>query len=576
MSIERLTHSQRDWEHAAAGVLRKGGRLGPDDPDTDVWRKLARTTLDPVTVPPLGLSTPSRFVPRVEGRGARDWDIRALLADPQTSAANALGELEGGATSLWLRLGPTGIPVDLLGTALDGVLLDVAPVVLDAPEDPVTAAMAFARLLTAADVDPAEGTSLGADPIGAGADCDRVVPQIAELASRLDVVGFTADGTRVHDRGASDAQELGYATAVATAYLRRLVDLGLSVEEAADLIEFRYAATDQQFPTIAKLRASEQLWSRVLQLSGFKAAIPGVSARSHVHAVTSRPMMTRRDPWVNMLRVTVAAFAAGVAGADAVTVLPFDAALGLPDSFSRRIARNVSSLLISESHLARVADPAAGAFAVEQLTEDLAEAGWEEFTLLDETGVVAALTDGSLDARIEQVCAARTERVAHRRTPITGVSEFPNLGEALPQRSPHPDGAWQVEPYDAAFEQLRDNPPAAKVFIATLGPIAAHTARATFATNLFAAGGIAVDTAGATGGVDEVIAAYDGQQVVCLAGTDAAYEQSAATTIAALREAGAAYVIIAGKPGELPVDDSCSAGGDAVAFLHRVRERLES
>src|SRR5690606_31764030 len=143
---------------------------------------------------------------------------------------------------------------------------------------------------------------------------------------------------------------------------------------------------------------------------------------------TSRPMMAKYDPYVNMLRTTVAAFAAGVGGAEAITVVPFDEPLGQPSALGRRNARNTSSLLIWESHIAKVVDPAGGSYAVEKLTDDLARAAWEEFGRVEAAGgVVAALEDGSLQARIDEVVAARDAQVANRRRPITGVSEFPNL-----------------------------------------------------------------------------------------------------------------------------------------------------
>jgi methylmalonyl-CoA mutase len=351
------------------------------------------------------------------------------------------------------------------------------------------------------------------------------------------------------------------------AYLRILTDAGIPVDDAAGLIEFRYAATDEQFPTIAKLRAARRLWARVLELSEAETR----DQRQHV--VTSRPMMSKYDPWVNMLRTTVAAFAAGVGGADSVTVLPFDTALGVPDAFGRRIARNTSSLLISESHVARVADPAGGSYAVEKLTDDLAAAGWEEFGRIEEAGgAEAALEDGSLRARIEEVAAKRDAEIARRKRPITGVSEFPHLGEALPERPPHPHES--VRRYGAGFEALRDEPVDQRVFLATMGTIASHTARATFATNLFAAGGIAVDVAGPTDGVEQVLAAYGGQPVACLGGADPTYAEWGAELVAALREAGASWVIVAGKPGQLGVDDSCAMGVDALEFLTRTRENL--
>ncbi len=592
------THTREDWEKAAADVLRKSGRMKDDDPDALVWEKLTRITLDGIEVPPLG--TPELVIgvpdPGVPGqapytRGARlsrpeeGWDVRAHVADGDAarSAADVLTDLENGVTSLWLSLGDGGVAIDDLPTVLAEVLLDLAPVVLDCPADPVAAARAYVELLDERDAEAAEGAALGGDPVGARlrgheTDVEQVVTELATIADRRGLLALTVDGTAVHDIGATDAQELGYTMAVAAHYLRILTEQGgLDLDRAAGLLEFRYAATDQQFATIAKFRAARRMWHRVLELCGAHDA-PGQVQ----HGVTSRPMMTKYDPWVNMLRTTVAAFAAGVGGARSVTVLPFDSPLGLPDALARRNARNTSALLVSESHVARVTDPGGGSFALERMTDDLAHAGWAQLQEIEaEGGILASLADDDgLCRRIqEQAVAARQRQVATRRRPITGVSEFPNLGEELPERTPWPPGALQVERYAAVFETMRDEPSTTPVLLATMGPIAQHTARATFAANLLAAGGVDTVGAGATESADDLVGALVQHEttVVCLAGTDQAYAEWGKQAIAALREAGASYVILAGRPGESTVDgvdDSCAVGVDAVDFLTRVRKEL--
>jgi methylmalonyl-CoA mutase len=539
-----------DWEAAAAAVLRKARRLTADDPDSLVWDKLGRKTLDGITITPLGTAAALDDL-QTSGRPTRtgDWDIRAHLAGTDAKALNetALVDLDGGVTSLWLQV---GADTDL-ATLLDGVLLDLAPVVLEAPSG-AQAAVARAFLDVLGGTTPAPGTNLG------GTDDDLV--DVARLALERGVLGVVVDATRVHDRGASDVQELGWSMATAAAYLRRLTDAGIDLDDALGLFEFRYAATDEQFLSIAKLRAARRLWARVVELSG------GSPIEQRQHVVTSRPMMSRYDPYVNMLRTTVAGFAAGVGGADSVTVLPFDAPLGSPDVLGRRVARNTSALLMAESHVAKVADPAGGAYAVEKLTDDLALAGWAELGRLEDDGFEA------LEQRIAETVARRETEVAKRKRPITGLTEFPNLAEVLPERQP--DGAFGgVRSYGASFEALRDDPAATPVFLATLGTIASHTARATFAANLFAAGGIATEVAGATSGVDDLVAAYGGQPVVCLAGSDPTYAEWGSAAAAALREAGARHVIIAGKPID-GTDDSCAMGVDALDFLTRTREKL--
>lgn len=537
-------HSRADWERETAKVLRKARRMGDDDPDALVWDKLTRTTLDGIALPPLG--TPDLLEAlQTSGRPTRagEWDVRSCFAAGPEKAVNEelLADLEGGVTSVWVEAGPD-TDFDAL---LTGVFLDLAPVVLQPTGDPAATAKAF--LAWAGDLELHPGTNLGLPSYDA---------EIGALARDRGILACVLDATAVHDRGASDAQELGAAAAAGATYLRAATEAGLSVAEAAALVEVRVAVTDEQFTSIAKLRAARRLWARLQELSGSEPV------EMRLHAVTSRPMMTRYDPWVNMLRTTVAAFAAGVGGADSVTVLPFDSALGRPDGFGRRIARNTSHLLISESHVARVTDPAGGSYAVEKLTDDLAVAAW---------AVLGELEDGGdLDAAIADVVAAREKQVATRKRPLTGLSEFPNLAETLPERSG--DGLG-VTSYGASYEALRDTPPAAHVFLATLGPVAAHTARATFASNLLAAGGVAVDVAGATAGVEELVAAYAGQAVVCLAGSDPTYAEWGEAAAAALREAGATRVVIAGKATDYS-DDACAMGVDALAFLARTREAL--
>ncbi len=545
--------TRTDWEKAAAAVLRKSRRLSDDDSDDAVWARLTHSTLDGVEIPPLGVPTVTDGLvdaARPTQPGGRDVRVELVGDDAKQLNAEALADLEGGASSLWLRAGPG---TDF-ATALDGVLLDLAPVVLGPVTEPVAVAQRFLDHLRAhlGDATPALGTNLGAPPDSS--DDDLVA--VARLALDAGVGAVVVDASALHDRGASDVQELGWSMAAAARVLRVLDAAGVTPDRATGLVEFRYAATDEQFPTIAKLRAARLLWRRVLEACG----VPPVEQRQH--AVTSRPMMSKYDPWVNMLRTTVAAFAATVGGADAVTVQPFDRPLGRPDAFGRRIARNQMALLVEESHAATVTDPAGGAWAVERLTHDLAVAGWGFFQSLE--------SGASLDAAISATVAERDRQVATRQRPLTGLTEFPQLGETVPERAPAPD---DVRRYGDAFEALRDRPAAAPVFLATMGPVAQHTARATFAANLLAAGGIGVASAGPTDGADAVLAAYAGEPVACLAGAEAAYDDWGGELAERLRAAGVRHLIVAGKP-RAWADDSCAIGIDALDFLRRTREVL--
>ena len=309
-------------------------------------------------------------------------------------------------------------------------------------------------------------------------------------------------------------------------------------------------------------------------------------------------MMTRRDPWVNLLRATLACFGAGVGGAQAVTVQPFDAALGLPDGFARRIARNTASLLVMEAHVARVIDPAGGSWYVERLTDDLAAAAWAWFTEIEQAGgMVAALDSGLVGRRLERTWAARAKNLAHRRDALTGVSEFPNIDERPVARNPFPDheppgpGALPRHRYAEGYEALRDAADAhaaasgsrAAVFLATLGPQAAHTARAGFAANLFQAGGLATPTSGLATDSETIVESFrkSGARVACLASSDRVYAEHAAAVAVALREAGAETVWLAGRPGERAaeyaaagIDGYVYTGVDALAVLRDVHHQV--
>jgi methylmalonyl-CoA mutase len=290
-------------------------------------------------------------------------------------------------------------------------------------------------------------------------------------------------------------------------------------------------------------------------------------------------MMTRRDPWVNMLRTTIATLAAGAGGADSVTVLPFDHALGLPDAFARRIARNTSTILIEESQLARVIDPAGGSWYVERLTDELAHAGWEFFRRIERLGgQAAALRSGHLAQDLADTWQARRTKLAKRREPVTGVSEFPYLAEkpVVRESAPEPpSGGLPRVRRDEEFEALRARSDAhlaatgsrPRVFLAAIGPAAAHTARLTFASNLFQAGGIepVADGAFEDSGATEAV----------LCSSDALYEEQAETTARTLKAAGARHVFLAGRPGRYAgVDAYVFAGCDAVAVLSATLDRM--
>ncbi|MFD9698983.1 methylmalonyl-CoA mutase family protein [Lentzea sp. NPDC059081] len=644
--------TREQWRDLVDAVLSKTGAS---------YDSLVTKTYDGINLQPLytldDALPPYALVPAKQG-----WDVRQRHSVPDPVAL--LNDLEGGVTSLWLA-----VPAPALERLLDGVYLDLAPIVLDGSVD---AARALLRIYDQAPVLAADVRgNLALTPSGEALDVIRQAR--SEFPSLRTVV---VDALPFHDAGGSDTEELGAALALAVSYLRVLTDAGFSASDAFAQLEFRYAATADQFMTIAKLRAARRLWARVAEVSGVASA----DAVQVQHAVTSSAMMTRRDPWVNMLRTTVACLSAGLGGADAVTVQPFDAAIGLPDEFARRIARNTQNLLLEESHLGEVIDPAAGSWYVEQLTEQLAVSAWAWFQELERAGGLPAAAS-SVRSRIASTWAARSARLADRSDPITGVSEFPNLGEKPVVRDPAPAGSGAAgsgaapaqtpagaesvdasagsvsasagEPalapagsasgeqlvardpapagssaasanpasaretaapasgidsdspaprgdappipsvssgsdsfglprvrYAQAFEELRDLADAQEtrpqVFLATLGPVAAHTARATFAANLFNAGGFATPAAGATKSAQEVADRFkaSGARIAVLCGSDSSYADQAVDTVKALREAGADRVFLAGKKTDADVDGRVYAGCPALEILTGTYQHL--
>ncbi|WP_327365619.1 methylmalonyl-CoA mutase small subunit [Streptomyces sp. NBC_01217] len=597
--------AHEQWQSLVEGVLRKSGK---DVAGSAAEEALSTTVEDGLITRPLYTSRDSApdagypgFAPftrggKAEGNATGGWDVRQrhTLPDPARLNEAVLADLENGVTSLWLTVGGGGVAVSALADALDGVYLDLAPVVLDAGGELDAAAEELLRLYSARGVDArAARGNLGADPLGqaarSGAEPDPTAAvHWAQRCAREfpGLRALTVDALPYHEAGGSAAEELGASLATGVAYLRALTDAGLSVEQACAQLEFRYAATADQFLTIAKLRAARRLWSRVAQVCG--AAGAGAQRQ---HAVTSSVMMTRRDPWVNMLRTTLACLGAGVGGADSVTVLPFDHALGLPDAFARRIARNTSTILLEESHLARVIDPAGGSWYVERLTAELAEASWAFFQEIERSGgQAAALRSGMIGERLAATWAARSKDLARRKEPVTGVSEFPQLAERPVEREAGPDadgssGGLPRVRRDEAFEALRARSDAhlaatgqrPRVFLAALGPAAAHTGRVSFASNLFQAGGIEpvhepvqVDAATAV-----IAFKSSGAAVACLCSSDALYAERAGAVAGALRSAGAQRVFLAGRPGEYPgVDEYVFAGSDVVAVLSSLLDRM--
>ncbi|MEU2101019.1 methylmalonyl-CoA mutase family protein [Nocardia sp. NPDC019255] len=599
------------WRKGVAGVLAKARRAEVSELPEEPERLLDETTYDGLTVAPLytrrdelpELPLPGAF-PFVRGRDAtrdvhRGWFVSARFAQRDAAAANReiLAGLENGISAIWLGAGERGVPVADLPTALRGLLFELAPLTLDAGDEVAAAA---AQVFTALDdyTAPAREdirVSLGAAPLTSrfAGLADIGLAEAATLAGQAarrkeTVRAITVDGTVFHDAGASDAQELGAAVAAGLAYLRSMTE-SLDIADALGQLEFRFAATDDQFATIAKFRAARQLWARVAQVCG----APDFGGAPQ-HAVTSAAMMSQRDPWVNMLRTTLAAFGAGIGGADTVTVLPFDVALppgelGVSQAFADRMARNTQLLLLEESHLGHVADPGAGSWYVEDLTAALAAKAWEFLQEIEAAGgYLAALDSGLLAERVAETKAARDTDVAHRKTAVTGVNEFPNLAEQPLSEAARQAG--RVARYGAAFEQLRNRSDAylaehgarPKALLVPLGSVAEHNVRVTFIANLLASGGIeSINPGPLTVEAIAAAATEAGAPIAVLCGSDKRYESEAGAAVEQLRAAGVPTVLLAGAAKAVAgLDDAQRPDGflaariDAVAALSGLLEKV--
>ncbi|HVY85043.1 MAG TPA: methylmalonyl-CoA mutase family protein, partial [Caulobacterales bacterium] len=333
---------------------------------------------------------------------------------------------------------------------------------------------------------------------------------------------------------------------------------GLNADQAAGALRFAVSVGPDVLVEAAKLRALRLCWARVMEASGAAPENRG----AHIHAFTSRRMLTRYDSWTNILRITSAAFAAGVGGADDITTLPFTDALGVATPFARRIARNTQHVLLEESHLGHVIDPAGGAWFVEELTHQLAQTGWAKMQAIEaQGGIEAALNSGAIQKDIAETRAARAKAFATRKETITGVTDFPLLGAkqpeiAAPRAAPLPplSGLTPIrwaEPFEALRDKAEAIDPRPAIFFANLGALTEFSPRSNFARNLFGVGGVgAIEPETEYVSANALIAAYkqSGAKVAILCGTDARYGEDMATVAEALRDAGCRHIILAGEP----------------------------
>lgn len=437
------------WRKLVDGVL-KGASFE---------QTLVSHTADGLTINPL-YARKADVAPVAGRKAAAPWQVMQRIDHPDAGPANAqaLDDLQNGASGLHLvfagSIGAYGYGLAATETSiaqlLDGVYLDAgAPLSLDLSWHTSQAPDLIAKLLKTRNIAPAAADiRFNIDPLGALAatgvalvDWPTHAPRFAYMIKQWADQGFRgpfaqADGRVVHDAGGSETQELAFVLAAGVAYLRAFEAAGIALDQARGLICLQLAADADQFLTMAKFRSMRKLWARAEEASGLAPKPVFIGAQ------TAWRMMTRRDVYTNMLRTTIATFAAGLGGANAICILPHTVALGLPDAFARRVARNTQLILLAESNLAKVADPAAGAGGIEALTDQLCLTAWTLFQEIEKAGgLAAALAQGDFQKKVAATRAQREADIASGKTPLVGTTIYPNQYETpatVLDAKPHP------------------------------------------------------------------------------------------------------------------------------------------
>jgi methylmalonyl-CoA mutase len=576
---------------------------------------MRNTSYDDIAI--AALYTPETANVGEQGTGrAGVWHIDTAHWNPDVKATNTaiLDDLERGATSITLRTEAghfPGIKPDDFDDILKGVFLDLAPINLMPGEGFEGTCDTYLKFLDKKSLQKSEikGT-LGIDPLGVLAATGRLLSPLNDAVDATVTIAqnsalsypnlraINIDTTSYHVAGATEAQELGIMLSTLACYLRAFEVAGTAPSQASEYIEISLAVDADIYLNIAKFRAARRLVNNLFAACGVE------DVKITINAASSLRMMTVKDPWVNILRATSACFSAGVGGAERISIMPHDTLIGISSRFARRIARNVQIILQEESSLAVVADPAAGSFAFETLTKDVCEKAWAYFQKLETAGGIAnSIKTGDIQNDLEAAWQKRAANIAKRKDAITGVSEFPDVHEKpIDNISESPEFITNVpvagetvtnlpfHRYSESYEALRfvsdqalmENGRRPKIFLANLGPVAAHTARATYAKNFFEAGG--VEALSSEGFSDAAVLGKafktSGAAVAVICGSDGGYETLGLDATKALKEAGCEYLYLAGKPANVDefknsgVDDFIFTGCDVLGTLEALMKRL--
>ncbi|HZG60429.1 MAG TPA: methylmalonyl-CoA mutase family protein [Anoxybacillus sp.] len=394
----------------------------------------------------------SGYVRGIEANGyiGEPWAVSQELSANSAKEWNEIikHDLERGQTEIHLVLDKLGFSVTSLEEIeemFSGISLGDYSLRVDAGESSLAFLALFAAYLQKQQIplERVRGT-IGMDPLASLAEKGQLSSSLTTLYDVMaDITAWAKEhmpnlktmivhSEPYHNGGANAVQELAFAFATAVEYLNECLNRGLTIDEAAQCISFSFAIGANFFMEIAKLRTARLVWTNIVQAFGGNEE----SQKMSIHARTSHFTKTVYDPYVNMLRATAEAFAATVGGANSLHVSPFDEAIQQADEFSRRIARNTQLILLEESHLGKVIDPAGGSYYVESLTAQLAEEAWKLFQQIEaKGGIVKALEEGFVQAEVEKVAELRKKNVKMRKEKIVGTNFYANLAEPPVQRT---------------------------------------------------------------------------------------------------------------------------------------------
>ena len=395
---------------------------------------------------------------------------------------------------------------------------------------------------------------------------EKCFARIAELIRKTKeykhIRVVTVSGQIFGNSGSTIVEELAFVLSAGHDYLVRLMDAGLTIEEAARKLRFSFSVSSNYFMEIAKFRAARMLWANIVK--GYNPE-KNCACKMQIHAETSKWNQTVYDPYVNMLRGTTEAMSAAIGGVYSLEVTPFDASLENPTEFSKRIARNVELLLKHESHFDQVVDPAGGSYYIENLTQSIAAEAWKLFLEIEEKGgYTEAYKAGFIAERIKASAAAKDKNIATRRQILLGANQYPNFTEVAGKEitaesvtRKQAEGNVLV-PYRGAmaFEEMRlqvdRSGKEPKAFMLTCGNLGMARARSQFSCNFFACAGIKVIDNTYFKSIEEgAKAALESKaQIVVVCASDDDYAEAAPKVKELL--GGKAILVVAGAPACAP------------------------